>query len=350
MSKQAISDEQATEFIRDGQGRRWMQERYAIGTGRFERLRAQLARKGVSHEHGMSHEAIPGFVADGYSDFYNEETGQLTRRWMKYKADKQAQHDMQVAAIMAMADDLPKLSPRPAGARVYRSELMACYPIGDLHAGMYSDPAESGEAWDLEIAEQVQCGAMAELVGRAPACEKATIVNLGDWMHASNQAGTTSKSGHALDMAGRFHEMAHVGVKVMRQCIESALAKHRFVHVINITGNHDDTGAILLAICLSHTYENPRHRRCQPRPGHVFPARQDVRRLPSRPQHQGRPAARRHGDRPPAGLGRIRASLLVGGAYPSPEPQGLRRRHRRIVPHPGKQRRLYRLGRLPQPA
>ena len=256
MSKPQITDDQVLDLLRQGIGKKRIKREYSIGTSRIMRLGQELARKGVAPDYGVNHEAAPGFVADGYSDFYNEETGQLTRRWMKYKADKKAQHQMMLDAIEGMAAELPKLPPRPAAAGNYREELMACYPIGDAHIGMLSWPDETGEAWDLEIAEQIQCGAMAELVERAPACRRATIINLGDWYHYDNMAGMTERSGHIVDRDGRFPKMAHVGVKVMRQCIESALDKHAEVHVINVKGNHDDTGATMLSICLAISYEN----------------------------------------------------------------------------------------------
>jgi UDP-2,3-diacylglucosamine pyrophosphatase LpxH len=46
-----------------------------------------------------------------------------------------------------------------------------------------------------------------------------------------------------------------VAVKVMRQCIESALEKHKRVHVINLPGNHDETGALWMSIALGNVYE-----------------------------------------------------------------------------------------------
>jgi DNA repair exonuclease SbcCD nuclease subunit len=42
----------------------------------------------------------------------------------------------------------------------------------------------------------------------------------------------------------------------MRQCITSALQKHKTVRVINVVGNHDDTGALWMSVALRHTYEN----------------------------------------------------------------------------------------------
>lgn len=159
-------------------------------------------------------------------------------------------------AIEAMTEDLPRLPPRGAGPEVTDDRLMCCYPIGDLHVGMLAWAEECGEPWDLKIAEQVQCAAMARLVELSPACEKATIVNLGDWFHADNQEGITTRSGHHLDTDSRYAKMARIGVKIMRQCIESALDKHGSVHVINVVGNHDDTGAMMLSICLANIYEN----------------------------------------------------------------------------------------------
>jgi len=97
---------------------------------------------------------------------------------------------------------------------------------------------------------------MAHLVEGAPAAEKSTIVNLGDWFHYDGLEPVTSRSGHVLDSDGRYAKMVRVGMKVMRQCIESALSKHRTVHVINVVGNHDDTGALWMSIALGHMYAN----------------------------------------------------------------------------------------------
>ena len=68
--------------------------------------------------------------------------------------------------------------------------------------------------------------------------------------------GMTERSGHVMDLDGRYAKMIDVGMMVMRQCITSALKKHRRVRVINVVGNHDDTGALWMSVALRHTYEN----------------------------------------------------------------------------------------------
>lgn len=229
-------------------------KKYGISERNLYKSKSRWARRGFSPEHDMTHEVPDGYHVKGTSTLYGDD-GQVKAQWVKSNIDHARQAEMQREAIEAMADDLPRLSPRKAQRQKYRKDLMACYPIGDAHIGMLSWPEETGENWDLAEAERVQCGAMAELVERAPVTETATIVNLGDWYHFDNMDGVTTRSGHSLDVDGRYAKMVRVGVKVIRQCIESALLKHKSVHVINVVGNHDDTGAMFLSVCLANLYE-----------------------------------------------------------------------------------------------
>lgn len=218
------------------------------------RLRQRAARQGYSPAHDMTKTAPDGFFVKGVSSLFDKH-GNLAAQWVKTATDQERQAQIMREAIEAMAEDLPRVKPRPANAS-YGAGLMACYPIGDAHIGMLSWAEETGEAWDLKIAEEVHCSAMARLVELAPPCEEAAIVNLGDWFHADNLEGVTSRSGHRLDMDSRFAKMARVGVKIMRTMIETALTKHKRVRVINAIGNHDDTTSMMLSICLANVYEH----------------------------------------------------------------------------------------------
>ncbi len=221
----------------------------------FARVKAKAAQQGHSPEHDMTRQVPDGFKLRGVSTLYDKE-GKMAAQWVKSSADRDRQAAMIIEAINGMADELPRLLPRAETPEGLSKTLMACYPIGDLHVGMLAWAEESGESYDLKIAEQVQCSAMAMLVETSPACEQAVIINLGDWFHADNLEGVTTRSGHRLDVDGRYAKMARVGVKIMRQCIESALSKHGTVRVINAVGNHDDTTSMMLAICLANIYEN----------------------------------------------------------------------------------------------
>ena len=202
----------------------------------------------------MTHTVPDGFHVKGTSTLYGPD-GAVSAQWVKTSIDQERQKELAKAMIEAMAEDLPKL-PKTAKPTGLNKDLMACYPIGDAHIGMLSWPKETGEVWDLEEAERVQCGAMAQLVELSPPSEKATIVNLGDFLHYDNSEGITARSGNHLDTDGRYPKMAKIAVKIIRQAIESALKRHGSVHVINCIGNHDDNGAVWLAICLANIYEN----------------------------------------------------------------------------------------------
>lgn len=219
------------------------------------RLRTRAARQGYAPEHDMTRPVPDGFHLKGTSTLYDADGNQKIQ-WVKSNIDHERQREIFAEAVKGMADTLPKQPKRKKSPKGIHSDLMTVYPIGDAHIGMLSWPEETGEDWNLEIAEDIHCKAMADLVERSPASDKAVIINLGDWFHADNMQGVTQRSGHSLDMDGRYAKMVRVGVKVMRQCIESALNKHKHVHVINVIGNHDDTGAMFLSVCLSMVYEN----------------------------------------------------------------------------------------------
>lgn len=217
--------------------------------------KARLAKVGIAPEHGLTVQAPEAF-AMGKVTVQRNEKGEVTNTWARYSPDAERQLQFMQEAVKAMLGELPVLPARTTEPHSLNNRLMACYPIGDLHVGMLSWPEETGEDWNLEIAERVQCGAMARLVEHSPPCEKATIINLGDWFHADNMEGQTSRSKHSLDMDGRYAKMVGVGIKIMLQCIESALTKHGKVHVINVIGNHDDTGAMWLSHSLAGMYRN----------------------------------------------------------------------------------------------
>lgn len=217
--------------------------------------KARFARQGWSPEHDMTKTVPDGFHLKGTSTLYDEE-GKPKLQWVKTSIDHERQRELFMQAAEAMAAELPQVRSVMSPEKTL-PHLMAVYPIGDAHIGMRAWGDETqGESWDMTRAVQVQCGAMAALVELAPAAEQAVIINLGDWFHADNMAGMTERSGHVMDLDGRYAKMIDVGMMVMRQCITSALKKHKTVRVINVVGNHDDTGALWMSVALRHTYEN----------------------------------------------------------------------------------------------
>ena len=85
-----------------------------------------------------------------------------------------------------------------------------------------------------------------------------------DYFHADNMEGVTSRSGHSLDVDGRFSKMIEAGMFIIRRMIDSALAHHKNVTVINVIGNHDDTSSQWLSVALQAMYEDEPRVTVQP--------------------------------------------------------------------------------------
>lgn len=249
-----VSDDELIAALREHGSNAKAASALGLNIRTVERRRARLAVKGWSPQHDMTRTVPDGFTVKGTSTLYRED-GTIVAQWVKSTADAERREAMLREACAAMAADLPQIPPRKANGS-WETDLLTVYPIGDPHVGMYAWAAETGDDWDLEIAERVHCSAMDGLVQAAPPSEQAVLLNLGDALHYDSMAAVTPRSGHFLDADGRYAKMVSVAVKIIRQCIESALTKHRRVHVINLPGNHDETGALWLSVALAHVYEN----------------------------------------------------------------------------------------------
>jgi hypothetical protein len=136
------------------------------------------------------------------------------------------------------------------------SDLLAVYPMGDPHFGLYSYAEESGDNFDLVIAERITCEAIDRLVSSAPKAATAMLLNLGDAFHADDSSNQTPQSGHALDVDTRFAKVAQVGLRALTHCVRRLLEKHEKVIVWNMVGNHDPHSALWLSLCMDAFFSN----------------------------------------------------------------------------------------------
>jgi hypothetical protein len=65
----------------------------------------------------------------------------------------------------------------------------------------------------------------------------------------------TPTSGHILDQDGRFSKIVQAAIRVLRQIVEMALAKHRHVFVLMAEGNHDMASSVWLRCMFKALYE-----------------------------------------------------------------------------------------------
>lgn len=222
----------------------------------LSRVKKRAALQGYSPEHDMIHEAPDSHIVKGTSTLYKN--GNPVLQWVKTDKKMEDQFEVMKDMTKGLIDDIPKYKGMISTQQLktYDEDLLCVYPLGDPHIGMLSWGEETGQDWDLKIAEEKYQKVFDRLLSSSPDSDYAIILNLGDFFHADNVEGVTSRSGHNLDLDGRFQRMIRVGVRIMRYMIESALDKHQHVHVMNEIGNHDDTGAMFLSIALDEMYSD----------------------------------------------------------------------------------------------
>jgi hypothetical protein len=224
----------------------------------IQSIRKRAARLGYAPDHDMTRPAPDGFSVSGVSTLYNAD-GEISAQWVKTKQEREIMLKATMEAAIEVFSEHDMKVPTIKKPKTDMKDLLTVYPMGDPHIGMYAWSEETGEDFDLKIAEKNLVQAVEKLSADAPASEQALIVNVGDFFHSDDQTNRTRRSGHDLDVDSRWAKVLRVGIRAMRQIIEAALRKHAKVHVINEIGNHDDHTAQVLTIALAMAYEaNPR--------------------------------------------------------------------------------------------
>jgi hypothetical protein len=159
------------------------------------------------------------------------------------------------AAALAMAEDLPRVAPVPAPEKV-SANLCNLFTMTDCHVGMLAWGPETGDDWDLSIAESVLVGCFRKLVEAAPPAAVAVVNQLGDWLHYDGLAAITPMHGHQLDADSRFSKMVASSIRILRQLVAIALERHERVHLIIAEGNHDIASSVWLRQMFMALYEN----------------------------------------------------------------------------------------------
>lgn len=207
------------------------------------------------------HGHAPGHFNDGTAPGYR--MGKVTvqrgpngveRVWERQHPDAEAQAERLQAIRDGLLDSLQPLEPL-APPDYTDDDLLTVYPQGDPHAGLYAWKDETGEAFDLVEYERVTKAAIDRLVASAAPSAHALYIDLGDSLHADNNASRT-KSGHHLDTHGRHAEVVRAVIRCKRHHIARMLEKHAHITVRINPGNHDGVTALMLAEMMALIYEN----------------------------------------------------------------------------------------------
>lgn len=214
-----------------------------------------------SHVEGAPHdfEVQPkGHHLKGLSTLLDRE-GQVALQWAKtdmpaarreqLALESLAEHMRQYRGVGALLSSSHRVEPGD-------EDLQASILLGDPHIGMLSWHLETGNDFDLVIADQYMNAAVDLLVERTPRAGSCRVVNLGDFSHSNDQTNKTPRGGNQLDCDSRFAKVQRVGYNMLRRIVDRARQKYRRVEVISLQGNHDPTISLSLQLWLEAVYES----------------------------------------------------------------------------------------------
>lgn len=181
--------------------------------------------------------------------------GKVRAQWVQAPKDEQSRWDEFWAACERNSKEYKGLA-EPAPVPLFSDkETCTIYPLGDPHIGMLSWAKETGQDFDLQIAQRDLIAAIDLLVDRAPASAVAVLANVGDFFHAEGDDQKTPASGNKLDCDTRWAKITDVGFTIMRHLVDRLLTKHSVVRVVNVPGNHDPKMARMMNMWLAAVYE-----------------------------------------------------------------------------------------------
>lgn len=260
---------------------------------RMRRLKRRAASRGYSPEHDWTHAVPEGHRVKGNSTLYGPDgkvdgqwvkserdsddppafapvpeghlvkkvstlldaQGKVRAQWLQAPKDEQTRWDEFWAACERHANAYKGAAEPAPAPELVDEDTCTVYPLGDPHIGMLAWAKETGQDFDLQIAEKDLTRAINLLVDRAPSSRMAVLANVGDFFHAEGDDQRTPASGHKLDCDTRWAKITDVGFNIMRRLIDRLLTKHDVVYVVNVPGNHDPKMARMLTMWLSAVYE-----------------------------------------------------------------------------------------------
>lgn len=218
----------------------------------YRRYQKEAARHGDAPGHFVN--GVAAGFAMGKVTVQRGADGTVERTWERQSPDSQWAEERLQAIRDGLLDSLQPIAPL-APPDYTDDDLLTVYPQGDPHAGLYAWKDETGQAFDLVEYERVTKAAIDRLVASAAPSAHALFIDLGDSLHADNNASRT-KSGHHLDTHGRHAEVVRAVIRCKRHHIARMLEKHAHVTVRINPGNHDGITALMLAEMMAMIYES----------------------------------------------------------------------------------------------
>lgn len=223
---------------------------------------AAKALKGLSDDpaHMLTHPVPDPFILKGTSTLMtvDPETGRerMASQWIKTAVDPIARERMIAEAKAAFTSEIPRcpaLKFQPH-VEVY-PELLNQYTITDYHLGMLAWGEETGDDWDVNIAESLLVAWFERAIAAAPAAATAIFAQMGDFLHWDGLEAVTPLHKNILDADTRFQKLVRITIRVLRRVVAMLLTKHERVHLVFAEGNHDPASSIWIREAFAAYYE-----------------------------------------------------------------------------------------------
>lgn len=199
--------------------------------------------------------AVPtGHVVKGVSALVDAE-GRVIQQWQKTAVEQEGQLVAFRAMVDGLKEDLPRITIMPAPQHV-EEDLLNQFVVTDSHFGMLAHREETGADYDLRLAEQLLLDWFAAAVAGAPQAHTAVLAQLGDLLHHDALESVTPAHKHVLDADSRLHKVVRVVIRTLRRVVDMLLQKHKHVHVVMASGNHDPASSVWVRELLATIYEN----------------------------------------------------------------------------------------------
>jgi len=157
----------------------------------------------------------------------------------------------------ALREGLKGATPaKPVPLPLAPSELLAIFPVADLHMGMLADEEEVGQDWDTKKAQEVFSATLGRLIEVTPAAGACVLAQLGDLTHNDDQRNVTPQSGHQLDVDSRYFMILRRAVASMKWAIDQLRNKYPKVIYRGQRGNHDMTTHYAVTLALAEHYRD----------------------------------------------------------------------------------------------
>lgn len=205
-------------------------------------------------EAGEQFEVPKGQRIKGVSALVDARGNEIVK-WIKTKEDELSTESILEALKEAFGEKRSPWKPLAPPKRT-DEDTVTIYPIVDWHVGLLAWAEETGENYDLTIAQEIILTAMARLIGASPSSKQCIILGLGDLLHFDGYEPVTATSGNQLDADGRYPKVLKTATKMILATIDMALAKHETVLIRMLPGNHDNRSTVAINLALGMRYES----------------------------------------------------------------------------------------------